>query len=282
PLLPQHACHMTYTNADTHAIIAGATDRSPMFSGVIEGIGPRYCPSIEDKVVRFADKDRHLIFLEPMGLETHEVYPNGISTSLPLDVQLAFLHTIEGLERAEIQRPGYAVEYDFIQPIQLDPTMELRALPGVFLAGQINGTSGYEEAAAQGLMAGINAAHRVLRREPFVLGRDEAYIGVLIDDLVTLGTDEPYRMFTSRAEFRLLLREDNADLRLSEKGRDLGLLDDDAWQTFSARRRRIDETLRALEAIAVTDSRDNQAVADAQGIGRLKGSSTLADLLRRP
>ncbi|MFA5354659.1 MAG: tRNA uridine-5-carboxymethylaminomethyl(34) synthesis enzyme MnmG, partial [Thermodesulfovibrionales bacterium] len=215
---PQLPCYITYTNNETHEIIRSGLDRSPLYSGRIKGIGPRYCPSIEDKVVRFSDKERHQVFLEPEGLETTEYYANGISTSLPYDVQVRFVRSIPGLEKAEIMRPAYAIEYDFVYPTQLRHSLETKAVEGLFLAGQINGTSGYEEAAAQGLMAGINAGLKLKGQEPLILGRDEAYIGVLIDDLVTRGTSEPYRMFTSRAEYRLLLRHDNADLRLREKG----------------------------------------------------------------
>ena len=281
PMLAQRPCHITYTNAHTHKVIAAATDQSPLFTGVIEGVGPRYCPSIEDKVVRFADKDRHQVFLEPQGLETLEVYPNGLSTSLPLAVQYAFLRTIPGLERVEIMRAGYAVEYDFVNPYQLRPTLELRSLPGLYLAGQINGTSGYEEAAAQGLMAGINAARASADAPPVVLGRDEAYIGVLIDDLVTKGTDEPYRMFTSRAEFRLLLREDNADLRLSELGHSLGLLGDDHYAGFARKRTAIEEARALVESTPVSTSDANVARAAQLGIGPLHKSVSMEELLRR-
>jgi tRNA uridine 5-carboxymethylaminomethyl modification enzyme len=282
PMLPQVSCYVTYTNERTHDIIRGGLDRSPMFTGAIEGIGPRYCPSIEDKVHRFADKDAHHIFLEPQGLDTHEVYPNGISTSLPFDVQVDLVRSIPGLERAEIMRPGYAVEYDFVNPVQLDPTLELRALPGLYLAGQINGTSGYEEAAAQGLMAGINAGRALLGEDPVVLTRDSAYIGVLIDDLTTKGASEPYRMFTSRAEYRLLLREDNADRRLSPLGHALGLLPDDAFAKFEGRRREVERVRKVLDATTVGPSEANRAVVEAAGLGALDKNATLATLLNRP
>jgi tRNA uridine 5-carboxymethylaminomethyl modification enzyme len=281
PLLEQLPCYITYTNARTHEIIAAATDQSPLFTGAIEGVGPRYCPSIEDKVVRFADKERHQIFLEPQGLTTCEVYPNGLSTSLPLAVQYAFLRTIPGLERAEIMRAGYAVEYDFVNPVQLHPTMELRSLPGLYLAGQINGTSGYEEAAAQGMMAGINAARAVQGAPAVILGRDEAYIGVLIDDLVTKGTDEPYRMFTSRAEFRLLLREDNADLRLSQLGRDLGILGAEHYAGFVRKRQAVEDARALVEKTAVSTNDRNVARAAEIGIGPLHKSVNMDELLRR-
>ena len=235
----QTCCWVTHTNAATHEIIRGGLDRSPMYTGVIEGIGPRYCPSIEDKIHRFADKASHQIFIEPEGLNTHELYPNGISTSLPFDVQLQLVRSIKGFENAHITRPGYAIEYDFFDPRDLKSSLETRVIEGLFFAGQINGTTGYEEAAAQGLLAGINAGLRAQEREPWLPRRDEAYLGVLVDDLITLGTREPYRMFTSRAEYRLLLREDNADLRLTEQGRKLGLIDDQRWQRFCTKREAI-------------------------------------------
>ena len=244
----QVPCHITYTNIQTHEIIRGGLDRSPMYTGVIEGIGPRYCPSIEDKVVRFADKDRHQIFLEPEGLDTHEIYPNGISTSLPFDVQYNLVRSMAGLENAHIVRPGYAIEYDFFDPRDLKPTLETKVIQGLFFAGQINGTTGYEEAAAQGLLAGLNAARYAQDKEGWYPRRDQAYIGVLIDDLITLGTKEPYRMFTSRAEHRLLLREDNADLRLTEIGRELGLVDDMRWRAFSEKREAIERETQRLKA----------------------------------
>lgn len=236
----QVVCHITHTNSKTHDIIRGSLDRSPLFSGEIEGVGPRYCPSIEDKVVRFADRDSHQIFIEPEGLGTHEIYPNGISTSLPFDVQIEYVRSIKGFENAHITRPGYAIEYDFFDPRGLKGSLETRAIPKLFFAGQINGTTGYEEAGAQGLIAGLNAARLSREQDAWVPRRDEAYIGVLIDDLITRGTKEPYRMFTSRAEYRLLLREDNADLRLSTRGRELGLVGDDRWRAFEAKQQQIE------------------------------------------
>ncbi len=242
----QVVCHITHTNEKTHDIIRGALDRSPLFSGEIEGVGPRYCPSIEDKVVRFADKDSHQIFIEPEGLSTHEIYPNGISTSLPFDVQLDYVRSIKGFERAHITRPGYAIEYDFFDPRGLYASLETRAMPQLFFAGQINGTTGYEEAAAQGLIAGLNAARKVAGQPAWTPRRDEAYIGVLVDDLISRGTNEPYRMFTSRAEYRLLLREDNADLRLTPKGRELGLVDDRRWKWFEQKTHAIESLQNTL------------------------------------
>ncbi len=278
----QVVCHITHTNPRTHDIIRAALDRSPMYTGVIAGIGPRYCPSIEDKVVRFADKDSHQIFIEPEGLDTREVYPNGISTSLPFDVQWELVRSIRGFERAVITRPGYAIEYDFFDPRDLKPTLETKALAGLFFAGQINGTTGYEEAAAQGLIAGLNAARQVREREPWWPRRDQAYIGVLVDDLITRGTSEPYRMFTSRAEYRLLLREDNADLRLTEIGYRLGLVDSARWQRFGSKRdaiRREQARLRRTRLRPGELSEEEVVRALGQKLGR---ETSLMELLRRP
>ncbi len=278
----QVPCHITHTTARTHEIIRGGLDRSPMYSGVIEGVGPRYCPSIEDKVVRFAERESHQIFVEPEGLDTREVYPNGISTSLPFDVQLEFVRSIRGFEKAHITRPGYAIEYDFFDPRDLKPSLETRHLGGLFFAGQINGTTGYEEAAAQGLIAGLNAARLAAGEAPWTPGRDEAYIGVMIDDLITLGTNEPYRMFTSRAEYRLLLREDNADLRLTEKGRELGLVDDARWAAFSKKREAIERETGRLAGTVLRPETLPEAEA-VRVLGQpLAREASLLELLRRP
>lgn len=278
----QVVCYITYTSPKTHEIIKSGLDRSPLFTGVIKGTGARYCPSIEDKVVRFSEKDRHQIFLEPEGYHTVEYYPNGLATSLPLDIQVKMLRSIRGLENVEIMRPGYAIEYDYINPIQLKPTLETKWIKNLFHAGQINGTSGYEEAAAQGLIAGINAALRLKGKEPFILDRSEAYIGVLIDDLVTKGTEEPYRMFTSRAEYRLLLREDNADLRLMEKGYQIGLVGDDSYEKLKTKRKVIRDELRRLKETMVYPRREvNERLGHLQS-APLRNVSSLGDLLKRP
>ena len=278
----QVSCFITHTNETTHDIIRAGLDRSPMYTGVIEGVGPRYCPSIEDKVQRFAERESHQIFVEPEGLDTHEVYPNGISTSLPFDVQLALVRSMRGFERAHITRPGYAIEYDYFDPRDLRPSLETRHIGGLFFAGQINGTTGYEEAAAQGLLAGLNAARQARGEEPWTPARHEAYLGVLVDDLITRGTREPYRMFTSRAEYRLQLREDNADLRLTEMGRRLGLVDDERWAKFAAKRDLIEQETQRLRSTWLTPERLPEAEATAVLGQPLSREASLLDLLRRP
>ncbi|AMG52177.1 tRNA uridine-5-carboxymethylaminomethyl(34) synthesis enzyme MnmG [Citrobacter amalonaticus] len=278
----QVPCYITHTNEKTHDVIRNNLDRSPMYAGVIEGIGPRYCPSIEDKVMRFADRNQHQIFLEPEGLTSNEIYPNGISTSLPFDVQMLIVRSMEGMENAKIVRPGYAIEYDFFDPRDLKPTLESKFIQGLFFAGQINGTTGYEEAAAQGLLAGLNAARLSADKEGWAPARSQAYLGVLVDDLCTLGTKEPYRMFTSRAEYRLMLREDNADLRLTEMGRELGLVDDVRWARFNEKLENIERERQRLKSTWVTPAAESANEVNAHLTAPLSREASGEDLLRRP
>jgi len=275
-------CYITYTNEATHEIIRSGLERSPLYTGKIKGTGVRYCPSIEDKIVRFRERSRHRIFIEPEGTDTYEYYPNGLATSLPLDVQIGMLRSINGLENVEITRPGYAIEYDFVYPTELYPTLETKKMKNLYFAGQVNGTTGYEEAGAQGLMAGINAALRVRGEEPFVLGRDEAYVGVMIDDLVTKGVDEPYRMFTSRAEHRLYLREDNADLRLTEKGYSIGVVDINRYSRVVEKKRGIGETLGMLRSVRLRPTKMTQEMLKTMGLELIRNPVTLEDLLKKP
>lgn len=277
----QVPCWLTYTNEKTHKIIRDNIERAPMANGIIKGIGPRYCPSIETKIVRFPDKERHQLFIEPEGLDTEEMYVQGMSTSMPIDVQMEFLRTIPGLEHVKIMRPGYAIEYDCINPLQLKPSLEFKNINGFFSAGQTNGTSGYEEAAAQGLIAGINAALKIKGKEPLILKRSEAYIGVLIDDLVTKGTNEPYRIMTSRAEYRLLLRQDNADLRLTEKGRAVGLVSDERYARFTKRRDSIRQTIELLKEIRIHPNKETLVKMQELELGAIHNTATAADLLKR-
>ncbi|AWB66411.1 tRNA uridine-5-carboxymethylaminomethyl(34) synthesis enzyme MnmG [Saccharobesus litoralis] len=278
----QIPCYITHTNETTHDIIRGGLDRSPMYSGVIEGIGPRYCPSIEDKIMRFADKNSHQIFIEPEGLTTHELYPNGISTSLPFDVQLNLVRSISGMENAHITRPGYAIEYDFFDPRDLKQTLETKFINNLFFAGQINGTTGYEEAGAQGLLAGTNAALRAQEKDDFIIRRDQGYLGVLVDDLITMGTKEPYRMFTSRAEYRLLLREDNADIRLTEAGRHLGLVGDEQWQVFNEKLEAIEQERQRLKTTWVHKEHECLSQLNPMLKNPISREASLEDLIRRP
>ncbi len=279
--LPQLPCYITYTTSETHEIIRQGLDRSPLYTGIIKGRGVRYCPSIEDKIVKFPEKPRHQIFLEPEGLDTVEIYPNGISTSLPIDIQIKMVRSIPGLEKARIIRPGYGIEHDYINPVQIKPNLETKLIDGLFFAGQINGTTGYEEAAAQGLMAGINAVLKIRGEEPLILSRSQAYIGVLIDDLVTKGTDEPYRMFTSRAEYRLLLREDNADFRLMDIGYRLGLVGEETYRRFCEKRRKVESLIRRLNEFKIRPEPSVQERLKEIGTSPIKNLTSLAQLLKR-
>jgi len=278
----QLSCYITYTNKRTHDVITNNLHKSPLYSGDIKGVGPRYCPSIEDKIVKFPDKDRHQVFLEPEGVNTYEIYPNGISTSLPLEVQYELSRTIDGLEEVEIMRPGYAVEYDYVDPTQLKPTLETKLIENLYFAGQINGTTGYEEAGSQGLMAGINAALRVKGEDPLILDRSQAYIGIMVDDLVTKGVDEPYRMFTSRAEYRLVLREDNADMRLGEIGYKIGLLKEADYARFASRKKAVTQELERLESIKVVPNSHINDILAGLGASPIKKPHSLKEILRRP